>query len=816
MHSGLEKAPVAYAFVDHSLVVRQHNLAAGRWAERQDGSAVGLNFIDLLSPELVPQVEPMLQRALAGEQVSYERSILTPTGPRSSIANYVPELDDQGAVIGIHMYVWDTTGARMAELAAKTSRDRFEGAFRYSAVGMAIVGPDGSFMDANPALTRMLGYTREEILATDFQHLTHPDDLTGDLDLLQKLIDGTADAYNYEKRYITSSGNIVWGILSVSVVREADGTVAHFVSQIQDITERKEAEEKLYQEHELSEVTLRSIGDGVITTDEHGAITYLNPVAEELTGWTTELAAGRDVCLIFDVRGADEQRVTCPMTRALQTGSIVELEANSMLRRRDGSYLPIEDSAAPIRSRSGDIIGGVLVFQDVSKRRALAMDLEFLAHHDSLTGLPNRTLFKARVASALDDAKRSNSECAVLFCDIDRFKTVNDTHGHAVGDEVLKKLAERLLSCVRSGDTVCRWSGDEFTILLPKVHGRYGAKLVADRVVKLAREPIFVDETEANIEVGISVGVSIFPNDADNATAMMSAADSALYEVKRGGRNAYAFHSAELDRAAQERLFNEARLREALNDDLLEVHYQPQISLADGSLNGVEALVRIRHQGELIYPGDFIGIAEETGLIHDLSRKVFRAACRQVSMWQGTNLQHLKVSVNLSALRLRSDEMIAHKRAALEEFGLSASQFELEITESVLVGSDRSFEEQLNTLSSMGFRLSLDDFGTGFSNLAYLRQLPVQTLKIDRSFVSRPDVDTAIVRSVIGLAHSFGKTVVAEGVETADQEASLRRLGCDDAQGYLYGKAMTATDLAKGFGKDIKADHRKSPVLRLA
>lgn len=808
MRNALELAPFVYGFVGPDYIIQSHNSAALKWVGQSGCDLVGLNFRDLAAPEMLETVTHHFLQALSGEVITFERVIATKDGPRYSLAKYIPETDPAGHVAGVHIYIWDISEQRRVEGEARRLKDRFEGAFRSTAVGMAIVGPDGAFIEVNPTFSRMLGYTPTEILSLDFQTITHPQDLDIDLAHLGALIDGTSDAYTIEKRYITKAGAQVWGILSVSVVREPDGSVSHFVAQVQDITERKATEEKLFREHELAEVTLGSIGDGVITCDAAGQVNYLNPVAEVLTGWRTEQAQGHNIQTVFNVSDQDGQRVKCPMTQALETGATVELEANSNLKTRNGSYLPIEDSAAPIRDRAGTIIGGVLVFQDVSKRRALSLDLDFLAHHDALTGLVNRTLFSERLAIALERSKHDGSKCAVLFCDLDRFKQVNDVYGHASGDEILSAVAGKLRHCAQEGATVCRWAGDEFAILLPYISNMHEAGELAHRIVEATREPIFLQSTIGRVDTGMSVGISLYPDDGSDASSLMIAADIALYEAKRQGRSTFAFHSSDFNAAKHHRAFQERRLREALETGGVEVHYQPRISLQDGRMKSVEALVRLRCDGVLVYSGEFIPIAEEVGLIHELSRFVTREVCRQLDAWRDTEFAHLVVAINLSPSRLTQASLVQENKDFLEEFNLEPGQIEFEITESMLVGTDQRLKTRLDELHDFGFKLSLDDFGTGFSNLAYLRSLPVDTLKIDRSFISMPGVDTEIVKTINTLSRSFGKIVVAEGIETPEQEAQLITLGCDEAQGFLYARALSAQEFTARFSGCINADMR--------
>lgn len=800
LENALTKGPFAYGYISSDMVVQRHNASAAEWFSLPGQNLVGRHLRDILTPEMIENAGPSMQKAMAGEDVEFERSLQHPEGIRNSIARYIPERGDDGSVNGIHVFLVDVTDQRQSENEAHAQREQFRGAFQHAAIGMAVVSPEGKFLSVNKSFCKMLGYTSEEFLQGNFQELTHPDDLEPDIRNLKLLIAGERDSYTIEKRYFSKSGETIFAILSVSVVRDADGEILHFVSQIQNITDRKIAEDRLFREHEMAEVTLRSIGDGVITCDLEGRVVYLNPVAQGLTGWSNEDARGLPISTIFNVRDPEDVPVPCPMAEALATGQIVALQANSVLISKDGVRLPVEDSAAPIRDRSGAVVGGVLVFHDVSHQRSLAIKLEFLAHHDMLTELPNRALFKDRLSMTLRANRRDGKQCAILFCDLDRFKSINDAHGHAAGDEVLQELSHRLKKSVRDGDTVCRWAGDEFAILMPDVASERDARLVASRIVESARAPMQLKSSSGRVDIGVSVGIGMFPEDGQDASSLLAAADAALYEVKRTGRNSFAFHHEGLNILTRERARQEAQLREALQSGALELHYQPRVSLKDGSIKGVEALVRLRIEGELIYPDQFIGIAEDTGMIHDLSRWVLREACRQCKAWQNGPLRDVLVAINLSPMRLRQQDLTEEIASVLMEYDLSPDHIEFEITETMLATASHECGDQIQKLSKLGFKLSLDDFGTGFSNLAYLRSLPIDTLKIDRSFVSLSEGDMTIASAIIGLGTSFGKSIVAEGIETREQEEALVTLGCDEGQGFLYSRAVPAAQIEQMFG----------------
>jgi diguanylate cyclase (GGDEF)-like protein len=444
------------------------------------------------------------------------------------------------------------------------------------------------------------------------------------------------------------------------------------------------------------------------------------------------------------------------------------------------------------------VVGAVLVFHDVTQQRALASQMAHMAHHDALTDLPNRTLFRDRLEQAVSQAQRTGGELAVLFGDLDRFKHVNDTLGHAVGDQVMVEAANRLKHCIGEGNTVSRWAGDEFGILLPRTDtAATTVNELAERIVLALAEPIHVEGYPDPVEIGISLGISLYPLDASDSDALMQSADVALYDVKRNGRGSYQFFSEAMNEGARERVGMEAILRQAIRNENLELQYQPRVRLSSGHVTSLEALVRLRHGGEQISPTRFIRIAEESGLISLVGHWVIESVCRQLRAWSSTGLRNLKVSINVSPMQARREDFSATLLAATRRHGICPSQIELEITESTLVEPKQRITTNLSKLREAGFTVALDDFGTGYSSLSYLNRLPIDTLKIDRTFVTDSGSleGGAVVAAIVALGKALGKGIVAEGVETQEQLDWLRTIGCDEVQGYLFAPPLEVGDL---------------------
>ncbi len=561
--------------------------------------------------------------------------------------------------------------------------------------------------------------------------------------------------------------------------------------------ERAANSEALFEEKERAQVTLNSIGDAVMSTDISGQVTYLNAIAESLTGWSNDEAIGHpleDVLRI--VNGATRETAANPMALAIRENKIVALTPNCILIRRDGVESAIEDSAAPIHDRRGQVTGAVMVFHDVSVARAMILKMSYLAQHDSLTDLPNRVLLNDRLTEAIALSSRHERKLAVLFLDLDRFKHINDSLGHIVGDRLLQSVGRRLFTCVRSSDTVSRQGGDEFVVLLWEVKHAQDAAVAAEKILQALREPHLIDQHELHITG--SIGIVTYPDDGTDAETLMKKADFAMYHAKETGRDSYQFFKSEMNVQAIERQSLEGSLRHAIERQELLLYYQPKINLATGGMTGVEALIRWHHpQRGLVPPGQFIAIAEECGLIVPIGRWVLSEACRQARAWQVAGLPPMCVAINISSVELRAPGFASGVRAILRETGLEPRYLELELTETFLMQDSRSTAEVLKELKEIGVLLALDDFGTGYSSLSYLKRFPIDAVKIDQSFVrdltTDPD-DAGIVTAVIAMGRSLHMRVVAEGVETREQLEILQEHGCPQGQGYYFSRPVPAVE----------------------
>jgi diguanylate cyclase (GGDEF)-like protein/PAS domain S-box-containing protein len=566
---------------------------------------------------------------------------------------------------------------------------------------------------------------------------------------------------------------------------------------LNSMVERAANAEALFDEKERAEVTLNSIGDAVLSTDVGGRVTYLNVVAERMTGWSRKEAAGHSFGEVFRIVDATtREAIENPMALAIREDRAVDLTPNCLLIRRDGVEAAIEDSVAPIHDRRGQVTGAVMVFRDVSIARELSLRISYLAQHDGLTDLPNRLLLNDRLTQAMAMAHRHRRRLAVLFLDGDRFKNINDSLGHVIGDRLLQSVAQRLLDCVRRSDTVSRQGGDEFVVLLSEVTQSEDAAVSAEKILLAMSAPHRIGQRDVHLTM--SIGIATHPEDGTDAETLVRNADFAMYHAKNSGRNNYQFFKPEMNVRAVERQSLESGLRDAMERKEFVLHYQPKMNLDTGAIIGVEALIRWHHpQRGLVPPGQFIPIAEECGFIVPIGQWVLREACHRARAWQDSGLRPMRIAVNVSAVELRAGEFVAGVNDILTETGLDPRYLELELTETFLMQDSKATVAVLKALKGMGVQLALDDFGTGYSSLSYLRRFPIDTLKIDQSFVRdlTTDADDAsIVTAVISMGKSLHMGVVAEGVETGEQLAFLRDQGCPEGQGYYFSRPVLAEE----------------------
>ncbi|MFB2974459.1 EAL domain-containing protein [Aerosakkonema sp. BLCC-F183] len=559
---------------------------------------------------------------------------------------------------------------------------------------------------------------------------------------------------------------------------------------------KHQMERQLKENAKWFSTVLKSIGDGVIANDIEARIAFMNPMAEALTGWQQSEAIGRNSTEIFNI--IDEltrNPIESPVIKALNEGKIVHLPEQTILLAKNGKEVPIGDSAAPIKDDRENIMGAVLVFWDMTDRKQAEEQLRYQAFHDGLTGLPNRALFVERLEQAVKRAKRDKEYLfAVLFLDIDRFKVVNDSFGHAIGDKLLIEIAKNIENTLRNIDPVARLGGDEFAILLENLEDMSNASTVAERILRELNTPLNIDKYE--IFTNASIGIVASSSNYEGAEDLLRDADIAMYRAKSFGRGCYQIFDTgmHLQILALSQLEND--LRRAIERQEFRLYYQPIVSLITNKIVGFEALLRWQHpQRGLLAPGEFILLAQETGLLVQIDWWVLREACRQMRRWQEQipAPPSLTISVNFCSKQFGQSNLIEQIGQILRDTGLDASSLKIEITESAIIENAESASAIFSELRALGIQLCIDDFGTGYSSLSYLHRFPVNTLKIDRSFVNRMGEDSEsleIVRTIVMLAHNLDMDVIAEGVEMAEQLAKLRELQCECGQGYFFSRPL--------------------------
>jgi diguanylate cyclase (GGDEF)-like protein/PAS domain S-box-containing protein len=621
-----------------------------------------------------------------------------------------------------------------------------------------------------------------------------------DRDALNRIVAsalGGRRRYEIEHRIVRRDGREGFVLQRGEVHCDAAGAPARLVGTVQDITERRQTEDTM---RKLS-LAVEQTADSVMITDRNGAIEYVNPAFTSMTGYAPEDVLGKTPRLLNS--GQQDDAYFRRLWEALLRGEVFhDVVVN---RRKDGSCYHESLTITPQCDSSGQVTHFVATGRDVSEWMEVRNRIEHLAHHDALTGLPNRTLLMDRLEQAIARAKWRQRHVAVAFLDLDRFKVINDTLGHDVGDRLLKGMAERLVACVREGDTVARLGGDEFAIILNDIAARSDVALIAGKIVEAMRAPFALEARE--LFATTSIGISMYPEDGGDGQTLLKHADAAMYGAKAGGKNDFQFYAQHDESAAIARLDLETGLRRALEQRELFLAYQPQLDTISGTTIGVEALLRWRHpDGRVVMPRDFMPLLEETGMILEVGDWVLETACIEARSLRAENAAPCRVAVNVSPRQFRQKGFADRVAAILRRTGFAAPMLELEVTEGVLTEDARSAADTLQALHALGVRLSIDDFGTGCSSMRFLGRLPFDALKIDQSFVGEIPHNresAAVVAAVVSLAKALGMESVAEGVSTEEQMRFVGELGCHLVQGHLLSPPLTAAEYAS-FARQAK------------
>lgn len=678
-------------------------------------------------------------------------------------------------------------------IALRESEERYHSLFESSRDAIYITRRDGHFVDVNQSLLDLFGYTRAELLSLNAQVLyTDP----GDRSRFQRVIEQYRSVRDFAVRLRTRDGRILECLLSSSIRYAEDGSILSYQGIIHDTTERNRALRALEHSEHFTRTIISSVGEGIVVFDRSLRFQIWNHVMEELTGLAADEVIGRQATEVFPE--LPERGINHLLTRALM-GFQVKSQDTPYHIPRTGKTGWFVGQYSPHISPDGKVVGVVGVVHDITERKRTEQQLVHNAFHDGLTGLPNRALFSDRLERLIAAARRNNTHrFGVLFLDLDRFKVINDSLGHLRGDQLLVSIARRLEACVRQGDTVARLGGDEFAILLGEIADLAEATRIADRVQQDLSLPFQLDVHE--VFTSCSIGIAVSTPAYTRPEEILRDADTAMYRAKNTGRARYEVFDREMHSEALAQLELETDLRRAIERNELTLHYQPIVDLEDGSLTGFEALVRWQHPRHgIMLPAEFIGLAEETGLIVPLGCWVLREACAQMRAWEKetTRVQHLAISVNLSARQFLQPDLLEQIAGVLAQTGFPASRLKLEITESVLMQNASTVSQMLAELRARGVKLCIDDFGTGYSSLSYLQSFPIDSLKIDRSFISAIDDESSsleLIETIVALSRILGMEAVAEGVESREQLEAVRRLGSRFAQGYHFSHPLPASE----------------------
>ncbi len=648
----------------------------------------------------------------------------------------------------------------------------------------------------SPRWWQMLGYAPEELEPAPalWQQLIHPDDRQRAEEIFNGALRAGAGSYAVELRMRHKNGHYLPILTRYLIRSNAAGEPVQASGTNMDLSEHRQTEQRLQQAAAVLETTR----EGVVVTDTRNQITMVNHAFTEISGYSEAEVIGRSPAMLAS--GRHDAAFYREMWEAL-TGSGY-WQGEIWNRRKSGEIYPELLSITAVRNEFEEVTHYVGVFADISKIKHTESQIEFLAHHDPLTRLPNRLLLLSQLEHDIRVAQLQNCRLALLMLDLDRFKDVNDSFGHGAGDELLQQVARRIHTRLRRTDTVARLGGDEFTVMLQNIEQPEDAAMIANGLIDVLARPWQLSNG-AEVRIGASIGISIFPDHGTATDELLQHADAALYQAKSEGRGCFRYFSRSLTRAARERIELDARLHRALQQNELRVHFQPQVDIGSGRIIGAEALVRWQDpQQGLIPPLRFIPVAEATGLIGAIGEWVLRETCRQGQEWRAAGLPPLTLAVNLSPRQFLHGDIVATVSAILAETGFPAERLELELTESALMERQEELVALLNRLRAIGVRLAIDDFGTGYSSLAYLKRFPLDVLKIDKGFVDdipHGQDDVAIASAIIAMGHSLGFQVLAEGVETDEQLAFLQSLGCDLYQGYLKSRPLPADEFARLF-----------------
>ena len=655
---------------------------------------------------------------------------------------------------------------------------------------LLVIEENGNIRLANNSVYQYLGYTQDELIGKSI-NIIFDDNKTKFTQLHLSKIIFDEGGYNIETEMILKSLDRVSVLCSFSKMRNKHNNGVEIVCIAKDITERKGYESDL---RKLSAAVEQSLS-AIVITDNIGNIEFVNHKFTDNTGYTLAEVKGKTPRILKS--GIHDEAFYKDLWDTILSGR--EFRSDICNKKKDGSLVWEFMSISPIKDSKGVVTHFIAVKIDDTERKKAEERLKFLALYDALTGLPNRVLFEDRLNQSITYCKRTNQKFAIMFLDLDRFKNINDTLGHNIGDLLLIEVANRLNLCLRDSDTVSRMGGDEFQILLANTTGHSDPAKVSEKIIQYLGQPFILNDNECFI--GVSIGICIFPDSGDEVETLLKNADLAMYQVKERGRNSYQFYDPAMDTANMERIRLENDIRSAVENEDFVLYYQPQVELKTGKIIGAESLIRWKHKEfGMISPAKFIPVAEEIGIINKIGDWVFEKACLQCKEWSDAGFNTINISVNLSSKQFQQKDFVNKLKQTIDKTGVDPNHIDIELTESGIMSDIEHSIDMMNEIKKFGIKISVDDFGTGYSSLLYLKRFPIDILKIDQGFIRNSTTDSSdavITSTIINMAHSLNFKVVAEGVEIVDQLELLRTFNCDAIQGYIFSKPVTPSEFRK-------------------
>jgi diguanylate cyclase (GGDEF)-like protein/PAS domain S-box-containing protein len=801
----IEAIPNPVFFKDEAGKYLGCNEAFERYVGRPREQIIGKTVMDILPGDLADKSLTFDTMLLDRPGVhAYEAHFADERSGRSSdvIVNKATFFDPAGAVAGLVGVIVDITERKQLEATTRESHEKLRAVIQAAPLAIVARDRDGRIRMWNPSAERMFGWKEAEVLGT-YPPIV-PEDLRDEAERMRLQAEAGETLWIEDTQRVARDGRLMDVSMTVAPILGADGEVDGTIVTIADISPRKRAEAALRQSEAQLRLAMEAAQLAVwyweCDTDRFDYSDGLNV----LFGRAREAPAVDYRELQERLHPDDRELFRAAVRRAVRQGS--DFQVDYRVVHSDSSVRWISNRGQVHRGADGRALRVIGVAMDITDRKLAEQRIAHMAHHDALTGLPNRVLLRDRIQQAIAQAHRNGTQIAVLFIDLDRFKTINDSLGHQLGDRLLQSVASRILVCVREGDTVSRVGGDEFVIVIPAVESSSDASAVAGKILEVLGNAFHLHGND--LHVAASIGISLYPGDGTDAETLMRNADTAMYHAKDSGRGNFQFFTQHMNVAAQQRLSLENALRRSIEEREFELHYQPVFDLRDRSIIGLEALLRWNPPGgATVQPAEFIATAEESGLIVPIGEWVLREALKQARSWQSPG-RPIRIAVNVSARQLVPATFVERLRRLIQEFEIDPALVELEVTESVIIEGASGARSTLDDIAELGVGLAIDDFGTGYSGLAYLKRLPIDTVKIDQSFVRDltidPD-DAAIVAAIVAMAKGLGVEVVAEGVETEEQLAELQRLGCFRAQGYLLARPMSASAVRQLLGRTAHA-----------